>query len=906
MKKKIYITIPLLMILIYIINVGEVRAGITGTGSNELGGSSTNCYGGFCANSTFDKKQAYGIRVTMVDTEKTNPYLHSVDYWLSDKLANYVQSNCKLSKYGFHQQYNYKYNGTVVDNNKIQDILSGMTVDDETGQVKYKDTLSSDKFLNEDVLKEIIGDINNIYGETYSLVDVSKDNIYFLIEPIFLINVYNVNYHHYSDYTDYRDLDNLPEIHVAGTAKEIIPVLQRTGNGFVDAMLDTCFYGKNSIYLKFGQNDDDYYPLKTGWDFIGPWNVINNYLIDPYYDGSNINNFINGVKLKSGDSCFTESGAKNYEDIVENASSGLSKYVVKASKFGVETPKTCQDRLNEILNNDGYSDKTKISKLKDLYNDFPSYNGLIAYGDEENPDFGNVSCRISGTTPKTECTTKLKNIKESDDSDVAKIEAIEKLYEEYGFTDLLNYTYDNDNENLDISQVRCNSSCNSTTNGFSCDYSSIPLVTKKGCYNRNESYKYEATDDIYCTTGYEITLSLENDKFTSSMMVWPDDGKIDKYVKTLTLKYNCSSTFTTSDYSEESGFSNKLFGELPEIKIDGNLLEIKEEGDWSEGAYSICNGEKCYYQWEGSKTYTLRFPYYASKSGDGIWVLYEELSNEDKDEYGDPISGLPSPVDAESGDYEATVEFIIDGNTETLSCPYKLKQELLGPPDSGSKEFDFDFRIIDTNNPFSGISGKSIRSIGHNWCLDYYIGTKLDGNLIGDVNGDKKVDNNDVDSFQRYFAGYSSSVKVSDNTYLNFYSDTSINSADVMRLSKVLSIGYDYNPNDCSAENLLVEKYITEAKDSYSTEKPMYTFTLNSSDIKAIRQYNENNSYSDFNLDSDEDGNYISSFLTSILNGAQLGTTGSTVSKPSSDSYLCNEKRVGEGQFCSNSINNES
>ena len=58
-----------------------------------------------------------------------------------------------------------------------------------------------------------------------------------------------------------------------------------------------------------------------------------------------------------------------------------------------------------------------------------------------------------------------------------------------------------------------------------------------------------------------------------------------------------------------------------------------------------------------------------------------------------------------------------------------------------------------------------------------------------------------------------------------------------------------------SEKGLLAQNRITSIGESIYLEKPMYSFTLTSKDISAIKQYNKSNPYLDFNLKCNNDGN---------------------------------------------------
>ena len=78
---------------------------------------------------------------------------------------------------------------------------------------------------------------------------------------------------------------------------------------------------------------------------------------------------------------------------------------------------------------------------------------------------------------------------------------------------------------------------------------------------------------------------------------------------------------------------------------------------------------------------------------------------------------------------------------------------------------------------------------------------------------------------------------------------------------------------------------------SVYNKEPLYTFVLNATTIKAIRNYNKNKNYADFNLKCKKNGTTacVSSFVHSNSYGLTDGTCFS-VANSGNDFYTCAEQ----------------
>ena len=127
-------------------------------------------------------------------------------------------------------------------------------------------------------------------------------------------------------------------------------------------------------------------------------------------------------------------------------------------------------------------------------------------------------------------------------------------------------------------------------------------------------------------------------------------------------------------------------------------------------------------------------------------------------------------------------------------------------------------------------------------------------------------------------------------------------SSDYCVLKRYVGLGnQSINCNSSPDINNIVKRYITNAKNSYSTDEPMYSFTLTSQDIKNIRDYNKLNAYDDYNMKClSDDKECLSTFLTDwIKNKTVNGVALSASAQASVNNASCYETRVA-GNWCSN------
>ncbi len=550
---------------------------------------------------------------------------------------------------------------------------------------------------------------------------------------------------------------------------------------------------------------------------------------------------------------------------------------------------------------------------------------------------------------------------------------LQELYDDYkggDFNLLFNYTYDN-SKTLDISKTACGHvDCTGTvssdsSNSFSCtngvlDYKSKDynyrftsdtdanlidilknsLKDKKVCYRTEKSnvipYIYDDLD-VKCGVSYEYNTDyFSNETVYSGSLLWRKLPSSDKTVGTLKINLSCSKSFvfdTNLGVSKDEYFNNLkidssiIIGEVvPSMSIKLNdSSKVKENFsiipshtyDYiSPNSNSGCDNENnCYVSWD------ISYDMFINYSTD--WYLFNGKFYKDLIDNVDYISagsGLPiSVTEKTSNNLNAVLSFTssyTDNNKYSSDCLYNVKNDIIKDDcDSDNGDackkmgYNFDFRIIDFNNPFPGKEGIK-RNTGSNWCGGSNIGkiyntTDDSGKriyyMIGDTNNDLIVDNNDYISDVETFKSNVANDIDGDGEITFTTSDC--NSSD--RLITDNCILYRY-VNDggkaCNGEsdyNSIIKNYITDATNSYSTDLPMYSFTLTASDINKIRSYNSKHSYNDFNLKCDEDGNRcLSNFLTDWIKNHTINNQ-SVSYNLDGNSSSCYNDRYNE-KWCSN------
>lgn len=485
-----------------------------------------------------------------------------------------------------------------------------------------------------------------------------------------------------------------------------------------------------------------------------------------------------------------------------------------------------------------------------------------------------VSAQVANTT----CETRLNQIK-SNYNGLNKGETVNdliSLYQEYSsenLNQLLNYKLNGENLNLDdvaCSTVQCQSS-----NEFECETgditSSQPMssnIERRVCYaNVNDSLGSFVYEDLglTCNASYSYELPFWNETVYAGQNLWRTlNGR---NLGILNMTVDCFGTVSNSVTAEID--YNKLPSDIkPTFNLVWKTGKSNKEYNMqlSYSSYTrtdnsdptLCDESGCVV----NLSYTYRYPLnyqnsWVSKGINGV------LSK------GDGYGGLPIAIeDAINGNIESSVDFSFNAlrYVYNTTCGYTVENQILNK----DKSYNFDFRVIDTYNPFPGIEGNS-RNTGTNWCETSLIGRdSSDGTyIIGDLNGDGKVDSDDLNV--NYFKSGSTQYdnKISDLngdgdvTYSAVCNET--NNTDYCLLDSYINKNINYcKGND---QNSIVERYIYDRPNS-SSNTPMYSITLTPADISEIRKYNQDHGYNDFNMKCEnQNEKCTSNFISDWMDG---------------------------------------
>lgn len=410
-----------------------------------------------------------------------------------------------------------------------------------------------------------------------------------------------------------------------------------------------------------------------------------------------------------------------------------------------------------------------------------------------------------------------------------------------------------------------------------------------------------------CGVSYEYNNNTFKDvKLESGQLLW-GKGVYDNNVGFFKLKLRCY--YSGSNYLnglhniDENNIINDYlpygYVNLVVLAVGDNLHTSVSSSSSESNFVTIDNNN--YYLYKTSE-FTLPIQYNTLRYLSPYTGIF---SSKTLDNYFPAGYGLPIKVDAKSGNYTAnlTLNLLSPAKEFKTTCNFSIKNNILSPPNDPNdpndpddpdepvnNNFNFSFRIIDTTNPFPGIDGEG-RTTGDNWCADSRIGKKVkdeDGKefLVGDINGDGFINEEDfeVSDFTMkpsLVADIDGDGEVTDATNIVHCNDEMTDRCILKRyvLNTSQNPYRNYNCSFDSNKNYIVKNYITgdadyKVENSYSNNQPMYSFTLTPSDIKDIRSYNKKISYINENgLKIDEDGNYLSDFITENLNKLLNKTT---------------------------------
>ena len=560
------------------------------------------------------------------------------------------------------------------------------------------------------------------------------------------------------------------------------------------------------------------------------------------------------------------------------------------------------------------------------------------------------------TTTEECCNIDLNNIiggcsenKCSNSVEVAK--KLLDLYDDYSEEDynmLLNYEFTS--SGLAVSNVKCqNTSCSSGgLNSPSCENDSTlspsspsSSINRRVCYIFSDLSTHESSgsyyyDDIdaYCELEYKFDLNLPNEQVKAGMLLWRQFPGLIRNIGSVNVSIHCENGYRgvakSTLQNRKLDTTEFLDDIIPTLQIKwktyGNRLTEDSILVPSESNNALTNpnvdcsgsgtGEYCYVTWNESYLFDIRYntEWYTNDSS-GIFISKNKIA--DFSGFSNKGSGIPISV-KEKNSTNNKADIIIstfDGN-ESFSCPYSVKNDILkcpsgecddGDDDQLSNEFNFDFRIIDTSNPFPGIDGNG-RYVGDNWCADSRIGkiaynTSGEKYMIGDVIGDDfSIESNE---YQTNFAGFTLTNKPSADidgdgaiTYSDNCNDTMNDYCILFRYA--VKTNRKNNCESDASKNNIIKKYITDAPNSDSTDKPMYSFTLTPDEIQNIRAYNKGHAYNDFNMVCDEnERNCLSKFLTDWINNGQVNSKSIKVRVTDTNSSCYNTRAVNN-KLCTN------
>jgi len=210
-------------------------------------------------------------------------------------------------------------------------------------------------------------------------------------------------------------------------------------------------------------------------------------------------------------------------------------------------------------------------------------------------------------------------------------------------------------------------------------------------------------------------------------------------------------------------------------------------------------------------------------------------------------------------------------NNLSANCSYSIAPEL-----TQEKEMNLKFRVIDTSEPFPGITGFG-RKPGRNWS---YLIAELDQNdpYNSIVYGE---------CFNTYNPSYLSPLCVA---VRNNIGSVDFNACEVKG---------DCGIYDDSSENSIVEEYITNRNDSSNSQnrEPIFSIMLTAEDIKSIKEYNESHSYDDYNMRCTNGEECKSNFISRLFNGSVGGNSLSSIARTSLTEGSCYSTASGR-DYC--------
>lgn len=546
----------------------------------------------------------------------------------------------------------------------------------------------------------------------------------------------------------------------------------------------------------------------------------------------------NGVKVYykfNGALNPTDLGANWFEFTLSSGSNSINVY-------NYSTVKSCENYVIDIFNRYNEASYRRFY-LKKLYTEtYPESNNLLAF--DENAEYINGSLAMDYDVAHNMCQHS--NPDDDDETNNPEIKCIGDS--------LLGTILKND------------------TKIYPYDYS------YKYFLNNNNSFKMDfgGGNEIDCSISYKIiNNNFKEEKVQTLGMLWKDGpGK-------LSTRINCygfvSGRYRRITSEQINSLVNDIVGKTPKLNmkitskddIEQNISALLQSSDFSTSAninYIEADGQG-YTEIEYSSTSEFQMSYeieWFSQFGSTDGIVYPNVR--DSNNYEKIGGGFPIASNDTEGTKEGNLSVDFKGKKISTVCNYTVENGIT-TTDGGNPndyEYNLEVRIIDTLNPFPGRNGTG-RIIGSNWCMAGYIGKKLNGKIIGDYNEDEVVNSEDA-----LFLSQNINKEIR-NKYSDFNGDGQVNNDDVEILFKYstdLKVSCSYN-----SDNSFIKDYISKKKNSSnSTKTPKYSFILNASDIKKIKDYNDRHSYTDIRKESfDSNGNnWLSTFISNVLSGRPL------------------------------------
>ncbi len=312
----------------------------------------------------------------------------------------------------------------------------------------------------------------------------------------------------------------------------------------------------------------------------------------------------------------------------------------------------------------------------------------------------------------------------------------------------------------------------------------------------------------------------------------------------------------TANTSSANLFEPEYDEYIKEVKFDGNILK-----------YNINNSERKVSNFtENTLTATYYLNEIFAKIGSGE-ISYSITDNE-RPKYKSIGYGVVSKFNSKNTYY---IPYSLTlGNKFPLSdkdynsnntCEVIPDQEIIITDDDPkiSDELRLEFRIVDTSNPFPGISGNK-RLVGSNW-----------RSISLDFNNDGIVNTGDLNLLTLRIYVEPEFTGVGDFKW-DVNKDGKLDDNDLKYLEWVTT-NSSFNTNTNNSLNPYIAYIMETTNNSYNkdNEKPKYTITLTPDNIKKIREYNETHKYDDFTLNCTNGDNCEMDEFSSYLNN--IGVT---------------------------------